>query len=72
MVAPRADGSGDAVGTALVGHDVRRVRPARGGVNEADPQKDVLDYATPKARGGGSSSAGENGDYERGAALYGS
>jgi hypothetical protein len=42
-------------------------------VNEADPQTGVLDYATPKARGGrsSSSSAGENGDYERAAALYG-
>ena len=28
-------------------------------MNESDPQKEVLDYATPKARGGESSSARE-------------
>src|SRR5687768_3929488 len=38
-------------------------------VNESDPQKDVLDYATPKARGGGPSSAGEGRARMIGAAV---
>ena len=38
-------------------------------MNEPDPQKDVLDYATPKARGGGAASAGEGRARMIGAAV---
>ena len=38
-------------------------------MNELDPEKDVLDYATPKARGGGDSSGREGRARMIGAAV---
>jgi len=42
---------------AVAGRTLTAVSSRR--VNESDPQKDILDYATPKALGGGPSSPGE-------------